>query len=169
VVQATFRKPAGVVLLDGEQYLVDADGHYLPEWLFSAPAEWQVEQTPLIMDGRLRGRPAVGRRWGGPRVAAGARLVEFFRGAGLLKELDLASVDVTAVGGSAAEPAIVLATAGGTRIRWGESSAYEQVPGLRAPPYLTPDNEKLAMLRSKLEHFILSLALVQFEFGVNLT
>ncbi len=150
LVEAIFRKPAGLVLMDGTHYMVDSRGHWLRDELFHRPQEWEPERLPRIVDRLLRESPPLGRPWDGPRLAAGARLSEFLRQKGLLDELHLATIDVTGVGRAAAEPDIVLTTVGGARVKWGRSSVYERVPGLEGPLFQPPDVEKLEMLLSKL-------------------
>ena len=149
-VSATFRRPAGLVRTGGRLYMVDADGHWLRDDLFRRPAEWDAEPPPHIIDNLLSTPPLPGERWDGPRLAAGARLCQSLRSSGALAQLQLAAVDVTGVGRAAVEPDIVLLTASGTRIKWGQSSVYAHVPGLEEPLWQTPDAEKLAMLKSKL-------------------
>jgi cell division septal protein FtsQ len=147
-----FRKPAGIVSMNGRQYMVDGQGHWLPDQLFKRPREWRGQCLPLIVDRMLRTPPPVGQAWDGVRLAVGARLSELFRQKGLLKKLDLAVIDVTGVG-RPNEPDIVLTTADGAQIKWGTSSVYSQVGGLPRPAFLIPDAEKLAMLFSKLSDY----------------
>jgi len=154
VLQVTiaFRKPAGMVWWDGGRYMVDREGYWLPDDLFGAPQEWADGCQPVIVDGLLRTGPPRGRPWDGPRLAVGARLCEFFRQRSLLKKLDLATIDVTGVG-RARDPEIVLTTAGGAQVKWGKSTVYPFVKGLTAPALGVPDDEKLAMLASKLRDY----------------
>jgi hypothetical protein len=146
---AVFRRPAGIVVLGGRRYMVDCEGHWLRDDLFRAPAGWADALQPVIVDSMLDTAPPLGERWDGPRLAVGGRLCEFFRREGLLNVLRIVTVDVTGVG-RAAEPDIVLTTADGARVKWGSSSLYARVPGLRPPAFLTPDDEKLSMLLAKL-------------------
>ncbi len=152
-IRAVYRKPAGVVLYKGKQYLVDAEGWWLPDELFRRPTGWQGHYLPSIVDRHLDEPPPWGRRWGGPRLAVGARLTDFLRREGLLRRLNVDIVDVTGVGRPAVDPAIVLLTPDGVSIKWGASTAYDEVSGLQTPPSIISDAEKLAMLNSKLrEH-----------------
>lgn len=151
-VTIVFRKPAGLVAMGGRQYMVDKQGRWLPDDLFARPPEWRGEHLPVIVDRLLRTGPAPGQAWDGPRLAVGARLSEFFRERGLLKRLDLATIDVTGVGRKT-DPDVVLVTADGAQIKWGKSSVYAAVSGLERPAFLVPDREKLAMLSSKLRDY----------------
>lgn len=159
-VKARFRKPAGLVLVGGKTYMVDADGYWLPDRLFVWPDGGQTPRLPVIVDRLLSGRPPSGRQWDHPRVAVGARLAQFLARAGLLEKLAVDRIDVTGVDRDAAdpEPDIVLHVpwerADGTMdqalVKWGRSSVYEAFPELGTQPNLTPDSEKLDMLASKL-------------------
>jgi hypothetical protein len=160
-VKAIFRKPMGLVLMGGRQYLVDADGYWLREDLFSRPREWDSARMPVIVDSLLGESPPVGERWDGPRLAVGARLSELCRRGGLFERLPVVTIDVTRVGRGQAEPEIALIAASGAVIKWGKSSVYEKVPGLTAPVYLKPDSEKIEMLLSKLQDYP-SLEGIQF-------
>ena len=153
LVTAVFRKPAALVLMAGRHYMVDRAGHWLPDDLFNRPEEWDTDRLPHVVDRGLRQPPAIGERWDGPRLAVGARLTEFFRRKGLLDRLHLSSIDVTGVGRTTPRPDIVLTTGSGALVKWGKSSVYGRVPGLEAPPFLTPDAEKLEMLTSKLSDY----------------
>jgi len=137
-VKASFRKPMGQVLFADRLYMVDGDGHWLPEELFKPPLEWGELPSPVIRDSLLND---------------GARLTDFLRREGLLARLRIETIDVTGVGRDAAEPDIVLTAAGGAQIKWGKSSVYDEVPGVESAPHLVPDSEKLAMLLSKLDHY----------------
>jgi len=152
-VKASFRKPMGQVLFADRLYMVDGDGHWLPEELFKPPLEWGELPSPVIRDSLLNEPPPTGACWDGPRLAAGARLTDFLRREGLLARLRIETIDVTGVGRDAAEPDIVLTAAGGAQIKWGKSSVYDEVPGVESAPHLVPDSEKLAMLLSKLDHY----------------
>ena len=151
-VKMALRKPAGVVWWEGRGYMVDQEGYWLPPDLFRAPPDWTKVNMPLIVDGLLRSGPPRGRPWDGPRLAVGARLCEFFHQRGLLSKLDLATVDVTGVG-RGRDPEIVLTTVGGAQVKWGKSTVYALVRGLPAPALGVPDDEKLAMLSSKLREY----------------
>ena len=146
---AVFRRPTGTVFWNGRHFLVDSDGYYLPDTLFNAPPNWQGEHIPAIVDALLDEPPPFARPWAGARIAVGAHLTDYFRRAGLLKELDIIKIDVTGVGRGTADPDVVLTTARGVNIKWGESSVYTSV-GLPEPPFLISDDEKLQMLRIKL-------------------
>ncbi len=150
LVTATYRKPAGVVEWRGDHYLVDKEGHWLPGDVFLRPAEWEGVPGPVIVDRLLRRGPPKGREWGAPRLAVGARLTEFLRREGLFAQLNVVSIDVTGVARHTVEPEITLVTAGGTVVKWGRSSVYDEVDSLRSPAAIMPDSEKLAMLRSKI-------------------
>ncbi len=152
-VSPVYRRPAGLVRWNGHKYLVDREGVWLPDELFSPPASWARVTTPLIVDRLLQESPPMGRPWAGPRMAVGAALTEFLRTGGLLEKLELATVDVTGVGRPTAEPDIVLTTAGGTDIKWGASSLYAEVPDLEPPPSLIPDALKLQAVLDKLEEY----------------
>lgn len=153
LVKAVFRRPAAVVLFGTQQYMIDRDGHWLPEDLFNRPPEWEHESLPVIVDRLLGEPPPVGERWDGPRMAAGARLADFLRREGLFEVLPVDSIDVTGVGREIEGPDILLVAAQGGEVRWGESSVYAQVAGLTALPFLVPDYEKLEMLLSKLDEY----------------
>jgi cell division septal protein FtsQ len=150
LVTAVYRKPAGVVEWRGGYHLVDQDGHHLPDGIFLQPAEWEGGPSPVIVDRLLRGGPPTGREWDAPRIAVGARLTDFLRREGLLAQLNVVSIDVTGVARHTVEPEITLVTAGGTVVKWGRSSVYNEIGALRSPAAITPDSEKLAMLRSKI-------------------
>ncbi|MFW6189539.1 MAG: cell division protein FtsQ/DivIB [Planctomycetota bacterium] len=152
LVRATFRKPAGMARWEGQRILVDRNGYALPEDLFNAPPEWDEERMPGIVDRLLSEPPPYGAPWDEPRMAVGARLTDYLRRAGLFDRLNVTTVDVTSVGRETTDPDIVLSTAGGVDIKWGASSVYPRV-GLRKPPFLKPDEEKLAMLLTKLESY----------------
>ena len=157
-IKAVFRKPAGLVAFGQERYLVDKDGHWLPDDLFRHPREWQAESIPLITDQLLDRPPPIGESWDHPRLAVGARLTEFLLREGLLRDLEVNGMDVTGVARDAAEPDIFLTVpwhrADGeieeAQVKWGKSSVYAQLPELELPPFLVSDSEKLEMLRSKL-------------------
>lgn len=151
-VALTFRKPAGVVSMGGRLYMVDQEGRWLPDDLFGAPGEWQGARLPAVVDRLLRTRPSPGQAWDGPRLAVGARLSEFLRERGILRRLDLATIDVTGVGRKQ-DPDIVLTTAQGAQIKWGKSSTYALVGGLEPAAFPVPDGEKVAMLLSKLHDY----------------
>jgi len=156
-----FRKPAGIVWMDGKRYLVDRDGHWLPDDLFKQPAEWDRVHVPVIEDRRFARLPTWGRPWNGPRYAVGARMTEFLHQVGLLARPWVSVIDVTGVGRSVAEPDIALiipwvrddGTPAEARVRWGKSSVYTGLDGLEQPLLVTPDGEKARMLLSQLaEH-----------------
>ncbi|MCK4283055.1 MAG: hypothetical protein KAX44_01965 [Candidatus Brocadiae bacterium] len=157
-IKAVFRKPAGLVAFGEERYLVDKDGHWLPDDLFRRPREWQAESIPLITDQLLDRPPPIGEGWDHPRLSVGARLTEFFLREGLLSELEVNGIDVTGVARDAAEPDIILTVpwrkddgeVEEAQVKWGKSSVYAQLPELELPPFLVSDSEKLEMLRSKL-------------------
>jgi hypothetical protein len=156
LVEASFRKPAGVAIWGNGHYMLDEDGVPLPEKLFNPPAEWLGRPLPVIEDKLLSQPPPVGRVWGWPRLAVGARLCEYLRQAGLFERLPVTSIDVTGVGrqsrGSADAPDIILTTAGGAQVKWGASSVYTQV-GMEEPAFLIPDAEKLQVLLAKLADY----------------
>ncbi|MCD6416100.1 MAG: hypothetical protein J7M08_05330 [Planctomycetes bacterium] len=149
-VRAVFRKPAALAQWNEREYLVDKDGHWLPDELFKRPKEWEGATGPTIIDGLLREPPPMTDRWDGPRMAVGARLSDFLRRNGLLRELSIQTIDVTGVGRQSAEPEIALRTADGVLIKWGKSDAFFAVQGLDPGPPRLSDNEKLQMLLSKL-------------------
>jgi hypothetical protein len=149
-IRAVYRKPVGVVRWNGSRHLVDREGHWLPGDLYDRPAEWGKEQTPVILDRLWQGEAPVGAPWNPPRYEVGARLTAVLRQGGLLAELPIATIDVTGVGRRTAEPKIALTTASGATIKWGSSSVFEEVEGLQPDPSSPTDEQKLAMLRSKL-------------------
>jgi len=153
VVGAVFRKPAGRVFFRGESFLVDEDGHWLPDLFFSPPPEWNGENTPSILDRNLEQPPPVGQAWDYPAIAVGARLTEFFRANGLFNQLDLTTIDVTGVGQDDMSPEVVLTAVSGAQVKWGKSSVYKQVRGLRPPAAGPHDVEKLQMLLDKLRDY----------------
>ena len=149
LIQATFRRPAGLAIWDGSRYMVDKDGCPLPERLFNPPLEWLGKPIPSIVDRSLKVPPPLGRAWDKPRMAVGAQFSEYLRRSGLYDRLSLATIDVTNVGRGSAEPDIVLTTTGGAQIKWGASSVYPNV-GLSEATFLIPDAEKLQVLLGKL-------------------
>jgi hypothetical protein len=151
-IQAAFRKPAGIAVWGESRYLVDKDGYPLPEKLFNPPLDWLGKPMPVIEDRLLSQPPPVGRAWDWPRMAAGARLCEYLRRAGLFERLAIATIDVTGVGRGTADPDIILTTLGGAQIKWGASSLYGDL-GMEEPAFLTPDAEKLQMLLAKLSDY----------------
>ncbi len=153
IIKATFRKPVAVALWQGERYLLDREAYWLPDDVFRPPEEWQANATPVIEDQLLRDPPAAGCPWNSPRMEVGARLSAFLRGRGVFDELTVTSIDVTGVGRRSTEPDIVLHTAGGAVVKWGQSSVYEQVEGLEALPSAMPDAQKVEMLLSKLSEY----------------
>jgi hypothetical protein len=98
------------------------------------------------VDAALTAVPPTGEPWDRPKLAVGARLTEFFRRNGVFQEPYLADIDVTAVGRNTTDPEIVLTAIGGTKVKWGKSSVYQDLH------YLTPsageprDSEKLQAL-----------------------
>jgi len=155
----TYRMPAGVVWMAGKRYMVDRDGHWLPDDLFRERAEWRSVHLPVIQDRRSTELPAWNDAWNGPRYAVGARMTEFFLHSGLLARLNISVIDVTEVGRNTAEPDIILTvpwvkddgTQTEAHVWWGKSTCYEGLKGLEAPLLVTPDEEKLRMLLSELE------------------
>jgi len=150
VLDIIFRKPAGVVEMDGGRYLVCMDGFWLPGELYAPPPEWAKEDTPVIYDQRLHGKPPWGRSWDGPSIKVGARLTQFLREGGLFKRLNLQCIDVSNVGRPDAETQIVLRTETGVVIRWGNADSYKGIKGLRWSPLSRTDSQKLRMLLAKL-------------------
>ncbi|MFO7959221.1 MAG: hypothetical protein R6X33_19210 [Candidatus Brocadiia bacterium] len=149
-IRAVYREPVGVVRWNGSRHLVDREGHWLPDDLYDRPAEWGEEETPVVVDRLWQGSAPVGAPWNPPRYEVGARLTSVLRQSGLLAELPIATIDVTGVGRQTAEPKITLTTQSGAVIRWGSSSVFDEVEGLQADPSSPTDEQKLAMLRSKL-------------------
>jgi len=152
-IRAVYRKPAGVVRWNGKLHLIDGEGHWLPDDLYNPPADWGQGQTPVIVDRLWQGTPPVGGPWNPPRSEVGARFTALLRGSGLLSELPISTIDVTGVGRRTAEPKITLTTASGAVIKWGSSSVFDEVEGLQADPASPTDEQKLAMLRSKLVRY----------------
>ncbi|NLW49471.1 MAG: hypothetical protein GXY85_01325 [Candidatus Brocadiaceae bacterium] len=150
----TFRKPAGIVWLNAKRYMVDRDGHWLPDDLFQQPAEWADVQLPVIEDRRFSQHPCWNAPWNGPRFAVGARLTDFFLHNGLLERLHVSTIDVAGVGRGASQPDIVLivpwtrddGTPAETRVLWGQSTQYQGLDGVEAPLLATSDQEKLHKL-----------------------
>jgi cell division septal protein FtsQ len=149
-IRAVFRRPAGIARWDGRSYLVDQEGHWLPDELFSPPAGWAVARTPAVVDHLLREPPPIGWPWDGARMAVGARLTDFLRRRRALDRLDIRTIDVTGVGRHTTAPEIVLTTAQGVAVKWGKSSVFAGVEGLTPPASGPSDVEKLQMLLSKL-------------------
>jgi hypothetical protein len=154
----TFRKPAGVVWMNRKRYMVDRDGHWLPDDLFRQPAEWRNVSLPVIEDARFAQLPSWNDAWNGPRFAVGARMTEFLLQTDLLKHLPVSVIDVTGVGRNSTEPDIVLTvpwtaddgSAAEARVRWGKSLVYEGLDGLETPLLVAPDKDKLRMLGAEL-------------------
>ena len=140
--ELTFRRPAAMVRYSGSRYLVDRNGYWLPHKLYKTPSDWDEDDMPVLTDSGLNSPPPVGDRWGGPRLAAGARLVEFLESQGALSELDIESIDVTAVG-SETSAGMVLNLASGTEVWWGSARCADEVPGLDARPHEPSDKTKL--------------------------
>ena len=167
-VEAVFRQPAGMVEVGGVCYMTDADGLWLPLRLFNPPAAWSRVQTPVICSSKLSGRPQEGRSWSGiPGVAVGARLTLLLLEEGILRDLQLQKLDVGNVGSAGDEPDIVLVTAGGVKIKWGCSDAYDQLGGLQRPPHESPDSEKVRMLRTVLQRHPLFEGLEHVDLRFN--
>lgn len=143
--EITFRRPAAMVEYSGSRYLVDRNGYWLPHKLYKTPSDWNGDRMPVLTDSGLNSPPPVGDRWGGPRLAAGARLIEFFESEGALERLDIESIDVTAVG-SETSAGMVLTLASGTEVWWGSARCADEVPGLNARPHEPSDSTKLRNL-----------------------
>jgi hypothetical protein len=153
IIKPVFRKPAGVVLFRGQYLLVDADGHYLPDDVFTRPLDWAGEYTPYIIDRSLDTPPPVGVPWDGPKLAVGARLTEFLRRNGLFEYPHVTAIDVSRVGRDTIEPEIVLIAASGAQVKWGRSSVYEHVPTLSPPVSEPSDEKKLEALVGRLQRY----------------
>jgi hypothetical protein len=155
----TFRKPAGVVWMktNRKRYMVDCDGHWLPDDLFRERAEWSGVHLPVIEDRTFAELPGWEGPWNGPRYAVGARLTEFFLREHLLDRLHVSVIDVTGVGRTVTEPDVILTVPwvrddgepDAARVVWGKSVFYEGLEGLEAPLLVTPDDEKLNMLMTE--------------------
>ena len=152
-VRVNFRNPAAIVQFEGQNYLVDRQGFWLPGELYRLPADWDAQSTPCIVDAGLRGSPCVGQRWGWPRIAAGAMLTEFLREKGLFDKLALRAVDVSHVGKGGTKPEIVLICNNGAHVRWGTSRCYAHIEGLEPLPDAASDEEKLSKLLAKLQEY----------------
>lgn len=140
-----FRKPAAMVQYSGSRYLIDRDGHWLPRRLYRIPADWDRTHMPVLTDRKLDSPPPVARRWGGPRLAAGARLVQFLQEKDLFQSVRITTIDVTEADREMGA-GIVLKTIGGTEIWWGSSQYAAQVPGLKSMPHEPSDSTKLKNL-----------------------
>jgi len=141
----TFRRPAAMVEYSGSRYLIDTEGYWLPHKLYKTPSDWDEDRLPVLTDSTLHSPPPVGNRWGGPRLAAGAQLVEFLQSKGALERLEIESIDVTAVGGESSA-GMVLNLASGTEVWWGSARCAAEVPGLEARPHEPSDDTKLENL-----------------------
>ncbi len=149
-VYSVFRQPLGVVLYDGVEWVVDADGYWLPDSLFDRTALSDSTHLPLIVDRGLDSPPPVGAPWDNPELAVGARLTRDLLQSGILREVGISTIDVTRVGTGSREPEIVIMAKSGAEIRWGKSSVYaELIPHAQSPLQVT-DEEKMRMLRSVL-------------------
>ena len=158
--ELTWRKPAGVVWMEmnGKRYMVDRDGHWLPDDLFRERAEWGNVHLPVIRDRRFAQLPGWNDARNAPRYAVGARMTEFFLRSGLLARLHVSVIDVTGVGRNVTEPDVILTVPwvrddgepADARVWWGKSSFYEGLEGLATPLLATPDEEKLRMLLTEL-------------------
>jgi len=127
----TFRRPTAFVETARGYCLLDADGVRLPG-VYREP-RLGAERLLVIRGVSLR-PPAVGRAWSDAGLSAGlrvARVVEPGR-----ERFRLASVDVSNFGGQrdAHEAEIVLATDGGTRIKWGKAPSPESQRLRERPP-----------------------------------
>ena len=156
VVDATFRRPAGVALWHGRRHLIDGTGRWLGSEgeLFRLPAGWDPARTPVIEDRSLQAAPLPGEPWGNPRLHVGARLNEFLQAGGLYEQLHVRRIDVTWVGAGAGNlveggttmPEITLVTANGIPVKWGKSDFYAEVEGLVVSPTEHTDADKLGRL-----------------------
>ena len=154
-VRAAFREPAGIVAAGEKLYLIDRDGHWLPDWLYRRPAAWDALSlpVPVIVRRGLDTHPIEGRKWDGPALEVGAQLTTVLLRARIPQSLQIKEIDVTSVGRGGLAPEIVLRTKGGAEVRWGCCDAYKQIAGLALPADEPPDSEKLRMLSSLLaEH-----------------
>jgi len=150
-VQVLFRQPCALVEVAGLDYAVDRDGLWLPDRLYRRPAAWDDVRMPVVLDSVLEGPPPHDPSQGRPSLAVGARLTEFLFTEGILRELQIKSIDVTRVGRGGYEPDVTLETEGGVEIKWGCTDAYEQFEELSRPPEEPTDGEKLRMLRAAIE------------------
>ena len=153
ILHIDFRLPAGVVELAGRHYLVDREGYWLPEGLYSWPTEWDETRTPIITDSRLQGPPPRERPWNSASIPVGAHLAGFLREKGLFENLAIQSIDVSNVGRPGSEVDITLRTDSGADIRWGAADCYREIDGLRWSPLERTDRQKLEMLCTKLTDY----------------
>ncbi len=141
-----FREPAGIVSFEGGQYLVSADGHWLPQRLYRVPEHWTAQNTPPIVNDNLASNPRPGGKWGAPATTIGARLCAYLRRSGALAEIDIKAIDVTKVGPPLDDSEVVLVTAEGVRIRWGSTDSYQHIGSLQDHPNYTSNEQKLQKL-----------------------
>jgi hypothetical protein len=152
-IKARFRKPLAFARWRDRLYMIDRDGYRLPEALFRPPTSWQRQPVPVVTDELIHQPPPVGLPWDEPRMAVGARLVDYLRRRGVLNKIEIATVDVTGVDRGTTDPDIILTTASGTEIRWGPSTTIYPELGLPVHPDDVSDAAKVRILLTKIEEY----------------
>ncbi len=130
-IEVFFRRPAGTVERGSEHFLIDRDGHLLPEEFYREPVDWQGRARPVIVHENLS-LPGEWRWREEEALAVGARLSRFLEERGALEFLDIKEIDVTHVGRRGLTGADVsLVTGGGAIIGWGTTEEYRNIGGLK--------------------------------------
>ncbi len=132
VVSADWRVPAAAVLVDGEEVLVDWEGHVLPlAYPKGSSNQFQISNTALP-------DPGVGERWDEPELRDALRLLRELRDRDLLAQVTGVDLGVGREHGI-----LTLTTNSGAKIIWGGG------PGRERPAEM-PTDVKLDRLESLL-------------------
>jgi hypothetical protein len=150
-VTAVFRTPAAIVKYNGQDYMIDTWGYWLPEKFYRFPEEWKQDPPPVITHRELRSPPVPGERWDGIALAIGARFARFLNSQNIIENLLVTEIDVTNIEKPGLESDIVLKWKNGTEIKWGGSDIYSQFKGLQRSPDEFKDETKLHMLQQMLK------------------
>lgn len=166
-VHAAYRRPAGMVETNTNRYMVDEDGYWLPQELYTQPEHWDSIKLPTIVSDQLSNTPYRRRGEKHPALAVGASLTETLHAGGLLDVIEITHIDVTNVGQDDTASDVILSTAADRQIKWGTTDAYERIPSLDRPMDSHKDAEKIAMLRNILDQHpnLMRLHYVDLRFG----